>query len=182
MRRGAMLLCLIAGCGSNDPCADFSGDSCISLDVHGIGSVDQIVVAASGFTFSGRTPNPAGAPHALPVQLAVLPGAHFSGSFALAVSGLFLGGDHGDALVRGVLAPGQHLRLVAELVSGFAPQPDLATANQCNAQNCDIQSDDCNLFFCDNDSCTTTFRNVGLPCTDSFSGTQGTCQNGICTF
>jgi hypothetical protein len=112
-----LLLLLLAGCGSN-VCDSYAGQSCIALTVRGRTGATLTELrlrALDGFTLTdGRTPVPPRR-FSLPVQLAILPGGRFAGSFVLSVDGLLEGAFAGEDQVHGALTAGQHLSLTATL-------------------------------------------------------------------
>src|SRR5881275_73836 len=89
LRRMRWLCLLLIGCASADPCEPFPNESCVTLEVRGapeVSQLDQLALAAS-FLGDGRTPSQPRA-FTLPVRVAVLPGAAFTGPFSLDVRGL----------------------------------------------------------------------------------------------
>jgi hypothetical protein len=124
------LLLLLAGCGV-DPCADFGGQSCIALEVHGDFSVSQLLVSVSGafiLADAASPPTPRATPVALPVALAVLAG-DASGAADLTVKGLLGDIELGRGVGSVMVAPGRHTSTVVTLTAegvDLAPLPDLS--------------------------------------------------------
>jgi hypothetical protein len=118
VRLFAVLLSLV-GCAGSDPCDPFDGKSCISLEVRGALSVDQLEIDADEFALQhARTPPAARAsPVALPVRVAVRPGDAYDGNFTLTVRGLVAGNAVGVGMARGSVPRGRHTPAIAMLAS-----------------------------------------------------------------
>jgi hypothetical protein len=124
------LIPILVGC-SADPCDKFAGQTCISLELTGTVSIDQILVTASGAFSLSDVPAP-DQPRAdavdLPVALAVLPG-NVSGDFTLSVRAEKGHADVATGAIGGTLQSGKVLSLVMPLLSvtaDLANTPDLS--------------------------------------------------------
>jgi hypothetical protein len=119
-----------------DVCAEFAGAPCVAVEVrHGVfspGDIDQIRVSGlTGFHTvpdnAGVSPDPPGNV-VLPVIVAVVPPADFTGDFSLAVRALRDGDIVGAATATGTLGAGQHARVPVTLDSAPAvPPPAIST-------------------------------------------------------
>jgi hypothetical protein len=130
----ALLIALgatLAGCGG-DVCRDYAGKTCIALEVRGRvdDRIDVLRVQAThGFSVDAATARPDRRAVALPLTVAVLPGAEFAGEFRLEVIGLLSSIEIGRATVESIVPePGMHVLVVAELAAPFVDsdlaQPD----------------------------------------------------------
>ena len=118
MRRALLLCGVLGGVGcTQDVCARFSGD-CLALEVRAAPgeslSVDQLELRGlSGFDLPDAndafTPPQPRAPATLPVQVAVVPPADFSGTFQVEVRGLLAGNIERLGYAIGSLDLGKHL-------------------------------------------------------------------------
>jgi hypothetical protein len=130
-----VLLCL--GC-TPDPCAQFSGQSCIALEVRGPVSVTQLLVNVTGafLIVDARTPATPREPTPLPVTLAVLPGDK-TGIALLSVAGLVGDVEVGRGTGSVEVAAGQRVAAVVEIGDAvdLAQIPDLAPARDLNGQD-----------------------------------------------
>ena len=115
--RVAFLLALWAGC-SSDVCADFSGKTCIALEVKGTPTIDQLGITVDMVLGRQLTPIPAReSPVALPVWVAVLPGEQFATDRPLHIfvdalrQGVLVGQALGELLMR----PGEHVSAAISL-------------------------------------------------------------------
>jgi hypothetical protein len=122
MKRLAAIALVAAGCAGSDPCAGHAG-TCLALRVDGagVGEIQQLHVAASGFAnLDGNTPPSAGVLTALPVSTALyLPEA--GGHLELSIAGLRGGSPVGVAHASVDLAPREHRALAVTLTTFSAP-------------------------------------------------------------
>src|SRR4051812_46608999 len=99
------LIPILIGC-SADPCDAFPGKTCVSLELDGSLTIDQLLVTARGaftLTDAPAPDQPRADPVELPVAIAVLPG-EVSGDFILSVRAERDRGDVAFGSVGGTLS------------------------------------------------------------------------------
>jgi hypothetical protein len=173
-----------SGC-SNDPCAQFSGQTCISLEVVGAKSflIDQLRIDASGvFTLTDQpSPEaPRSQPAPPPIELAVLPGA-IEGEFVLTVRAFRDDSEIAVASTNGALAVGKVTSVTVEF--GTLTLPDMGRAGDLAQPPRDLAGGPPDGMQCD--PLTQTPCPSGQKCTivtSSMCGTAGPITPGsTCT-
>lgn len=129
MNRVVALACLLAGCGSDDPCARSKG-SCVTLQVTSptIARIDQLQLDVLYGTYHSTVADPATKPVALPAQAAVelaLPGTL---DVSIDVAGLLGGTLLGTGTGKLTVQEGEHAGLDIVLVP---QQPCVAGSRYC---------------------------------------------------
>jgi hypothetical protein len=121
--RWLVWLSMAAGCAV-DPCAPFSGQTCIAVEVTGPAAlqIDQLLVSAFGaFTLSQSPspPQPRATPAAPPLAIAVLPG-ELDGAFELSLSARLQGAEVAAGQSGGTLTHGHTVRIALPLATAGA--------------------------------------------------------------
>jgi hypothetical protein len=194
MRFVIALLC-VAGC-SSDPCDDFDGRTCITVEVHGDPAlrVDQLRVTSTelGLADAPSPPTPRPSPSGLPVTLAVVPHADFAGSFGLLVRAFDKSVLVGLGERRGLsISAHQHATVEVDLGGGsdagadLAPAPVDGGAADLADRSCDpltqagcLSSEKCSVASGSGLCRPNGSVPLGGACGDCVRGTE--CIDGIC--
>lgn len=206
MSRALALACLLAGCGSDDPCAASKG-SCVTVQVTSptIARIDQLQLDVLYSTYHGTVADPANKPVSLPAQAAVelaLPGTL---DVSIDAAGLLGGTVLGEGTGKLTVQEGEHAHLDIVLVvqpscvagsrycGGDKLAGDPNTVYECVANSVPhahgVCPGACVVRTGQDDECAAaggTCTNGGIYCGgDHVAGDPAslyTCQNGVGTF
>ncbi len=178
MRAALLFVLLASGCGA-DVCSNFSGQTCIALQVQGNLKIDQLGVTLEGVLSEQLTPEvPRTTPVKLPVEVAILPGeTQPTGGLVIDLRGLNRGVTVGTSMSVGLnLLPNEHRAVVMTLGAVGGTQQDLAGVDLAGQAGRDLSTStgpafinaNAGLFGGDVQVLLADFANGG-----AFAGTSG---------